>query len=156
MPDQVVTGIKTDRCHCVPALVQNVWRWKPVRAVGFPPGLPQLPYWNVTPGFGHVGLGGSVGSTDPVDAPPFAFAHNRLLTPFVMTEHAGFVGLYAPIRQAAAKTRKRGLRPVTEFGSPSPEPGAVAGRLGRPDDEASSAPDGDAIAILAPLWLGVR
>jgi CubicO group peptidase (beta-lactamase class C family) len=33
---------------------------KPVCAVGFPPGLPP-PYANVMPGFGHVGLGGSVG-----------------------------------------------------------------------------------------------
>ena len=57
----------------------------------------------------------------------FAVVHNRLLTPFVMTDHAGFVGIYALIRQAAAKARKRGLRPVIEFGSPFSEPGAVAG-----------------------------
>jgi hypothetical protein len=44
-----------------------------------------------------------------------------------MTDHAAFVGIYALIRQAAAKARERGLRPVTEFGSPYSEPGAVAG-----------------------------
>ena len=62
------------------------------------------------PGFGHVGMGGSVGWADPADGLAFAFVHNRLLTPFVITDHAGFVGIYALIRQAAAKARKRGFR----------------------------------------------
>jgi CubicO group peptidase (beta-lactamase class C family) len=90
-------------------------------------GYHSLPYGNVMPGFGHVGMGGSVGWADPADGVAFALVHNRLLTPFVMTDHAGFVGIYALIRQAAAKARKRGLRPVTEFGAPFHEPGAVAG-----------------------------
>ena len=90
-------------------------------------GYHSLPIGSVMPGFGHVGLGGSVGWADPGDGVAFAVVHNRLLTPFVMTDHAGFVGIYALIRQAAAKARKRGLRPVTEFGSPFFEPGAVAG-----------------------------
>jgi CubicO group peptidase (beta-lactamase class C family) len=90
-------------------------------------GYHSLPIGNVMPGFGHVGLGGSVGWTDPADGVAFAVVHNRLLTPFVMTDHAAFVGIYAMIRQAAAKARKRGIQPVTEFGAPFSEPGAVAG-----------------------------
>ena len=90
-------------------------------------GYHSLPIGSVMPGFGHVGLGGSVGWADPGDGVAFAVVHNRLLTPFVMTDHAGFVGIYALIRQAAARARKRGLRPVTEFGAPFFEPGAVAG-----------------------------
>ncbi len=90
-------------------------------------GYHSLPIGNMMPGFGHVGLGGSVGWADPADGVAFAVVHNRLLTPFVMTDHAAFVGLYALIRKAAAKVRKRGLRPVTEFGAPFFEPGAVAG-----------------------------
>jgi CubicO group peptidase (beta-lactamase class C family) len=90
-------------------------------------GYHSLPIGNVMPGFGHVGLGGSVGWADPADGVAFAFVHNRLLTPFVMTDHAAFVGVYALIRQAAARARKRGLQPVTEFGAPFSEPGAVAG-----------------------------
>ena len=86
-----------------------------------------MPIGNVMPGFGHVGLGGSVGWTDPATGVAFALVHNRLLTPFVATDHAAFVGLYALIRKAAAQVRKRGLQPVTEFGSPFSEPGAVAG-----------------------------
>ena len=67
------------------------------------------------PGFGHVGLGGSVGWTTPrtewlrIGAQP-------VLTPFVMTDHAAFVGIYALIRQAAERARERGFQPVTEFG----------------------------------------
>jgi CubicO group peptidase (beta-lactamase class C family) len=90
-------------------------------------GYHSLPIGNVMPGFGHVGMGGSVGWATPAEGVAFALVHNRLLTPFVMTDHAGFVGIYAQIRQAAAKARKHGLRPVTEFGSPCSEPGAVAG-----------------------------
>ena len=90
-------------------------------------GYHSLPYGNVMPGFGHVGLGGSVGWATPADGVAFALVHNRLLTPFVMTDHAAFVGIYKLIRDAAAKVRKRGLQPVTEFGAPFAEPGAVAG-----------------------------
>jgi CubicO group peptidase (beta-lactamase class C family) len=90
-------------------------------------GYHSLPYGNVMPGFGHVGLGGSLGWTDPADGVAFALVHNRLLTPFVMTDHAAFVGIYALIRQAAAKARKRGFQPVPWFGAPFFEAGAVAG-----------------------------
>jgi hypothetical protein len=86
----------------------------------------------------------------------FALVHNRPLTPFVITDHAAFVGIYALIRRTAAKACKRGLRPVTEFGSPFPEPGNVAGRRERLDYEASSAPLGNTMPTLAPLWLRVR
>jgi CubicO group peptidase (beta-lactamase class C family) len=90
-------------------------------------GYHSLPYGNIMPGFGHVGLGGSLGWTDPASGVAFALVHNRLLTPFVMTDHAAFVGIYALIRQAAERARERGFQPVTEFGAPFSEAGAVAG-----------------------------
>ncbi|WP_090423239.1 serine hydrolase domain-containing protein [Mycobacterium europaeum] len=90
-------------------------------------GYHSLPIGNVMPGFGHVGLGGSLGWTDPPSGLAFSLVHNRLLTPFVMTDHAAFVGLYALIRNAAEKARKRGFEPVTEFGAPYFQPGAAAG-----------------------------
>ncbi len=90
-------------------------------------GYHSLPIGNLMPGFGHVGMGGSVGWADPADGVAFALVHNRLLSPFVMTDHAAFVGIYALIRKAAAKARERGFQPVTEFGAPYSEPGAVAG-----------------------------
>ncbi|KKC05497.1 serine hydrolase domain-containing protein [Mycobacterium nebraskense] len=90
-------------------------------------GYHSLPIGNVMPGFGHVGLGGSLGWTDPASGVAFSLVHNRLLTPFVMTDHAAFVGIYALIRKAAEKARKRGFEPVTEYGAPYYQPGAVAG-----------------------------
>ncbi|AFC49489.1 lipL [Mycobacterium intracellulare MOTT-02] len=90
-------------------------------------GYHSLPIGGVMPGFGHVGMGGSVGWADPASGVAFALVHNRLLTPLVMSDHAAFVGIYALIRRAADKARKRGFRPVTEFGAPFCEPGAVAG-----------------------------
>lgn len=90
-------------------------------------GYHALPIGNVMPGFGHVGLGGSVGWADPESGLAIAVVHNRLLTPLVLTDHAAFVALAALIRQGAAKARKRGYRPVHGLGAPYSEPGAVAG-----------------------------
>lgn len=105
--------------------------WRPDRnlyvPLAFHLGYHSLPIGNVMPGFGHVGLGGSLGWADPATGVAFSLVHNRLLTPFVMTDHAAFVGIYALIRKAAEKARKRGFEPVTEYGAPFFEPGAVAG-----------------------------
>src|SRR6201999_2497199 len=90
-------------------------------------GYHSLPIGNAMPGFGHVGMGGSLGWADPASGLAFSLVHNRLLTPFVMTDHAAFVGIYALMRKAAEKARKRGFKPVTEFGAAFNEPGAVAG-----------------------------
>jgi hypothetical protein len=45
----------------------------------------------------------------------------------VVTDQAGFIGIGASLQQAAAKARKRGFEPVTEFGAPYCEAGSVAG-----------------------------
>ncbi|ABK68545.1 beta-lactamase [Mycobacterium avium 104] len=90
-------------------------------------GYHSVPIGGVMPGFGHVGMGGSLGWADPASGVAFSLVHNRLLTPLVMTDHAAFVGIYALIRRAAEQVRKHGFRPVTEFGAPFREPGAVAG-----------------------------
>ncbi|WP_406815949.1 serine hydrolase domain-containing protein [Mycobacterium sp. M23085] len=90
-------------------------------------GYHSLPIGSVMPGFGHVGMGGSLGWADPSTGVAFSLVHNRLLTPLVMSDHAAFVGIYALIRRAAEKARRRGFRSVTEFGAPFYEPGAVAG-----------------------------
>jgi CubicO group peptidase (beta-lactamase class C family) len=79
------------------------------------------------PGFGHAGLGGSLGWADPASGLAFAFVHNRLLSPLVLLDHTGFVAVHAMMRRGAAEARKRGLERVADFGSPFPEPGAVAG-----------------------------
>jgi CubicO group peptidase (beta-lactamase class C family) len=90
-------------------------------------GYHSVPFGNVMPGFGHVGLGGSLGWADPSTGLAFAFVHNRLLSPFVLSDHAGFIGISALLRQAAVKAKQRGFQPVTEFGAPYSEPGAAVG-----------------------------
>lgn len=90
-------------------------------------GYHSFPVGNMMPGFGHVGMGGSLGWTDPASGVAFALVHNRLLSPLAMSDHAGFVAIYALIRQAVVKARRDGFEPVTEFGAPFSEPGAVAG-----------------------------
>jgi CubicO group peptidase (beta-lactamase class C family) len=79
------------------------------------------------PGFGHAGLGGSLGWADPASGLAFAFIHNRLLSPFVLLDHSGFVAVHAMMRRGAAEARKNGFERVADLGSPFPEPGAVAG-----------------------------
>jgi CubicO group peptidase (beta-lactamase class C family) len=89
-------------------------------------GYHRLPF-DAIPGFGHVGLGGSLGWADPDSGLAFGFVHNRLLSPFVVVDHAGFVATNAFARRGATEARKHGFERVADFGSPFSEPGAVAG-----------------------------
>jgi CubicO group peptidase (beta-lactamase class C family) len=94
---------------------------RPDYSVGMPMsfhhGYHGLPIPGVMPGFGHVGLGGSVGWAIPESGLSFGFVHNRLLTPFVLSDQAGFVATAALVRRGAALARSHGYRPVPEFGS---------------------------------------
>jgi CubicO group peptidase (beta-lactamase class C family) len=83
--------------------------------------------FNAMPGFGHIGLGGSLGWADPASGLAFGFVHNRLLSPFVVVDHAGFVVTNRLLRRAAIAARNHGFERVADFGSPFAEPGAVAG-----------------------------
>jgi CubicO group peptidase (beta-lactamase class C family) len=84
-------------------------------------GYHSVPMGSILPGFGHVGLGGSLGWADPATGLAFGFVHNRLLTPFVVTDQVGFVATAALIRRGAALARSRGFTPVTEHGAPFAE-----------------------------------
>jgi CubicO group peptidase (beta-lactamase class C family) len=89
-----------------------------IMPMAFHLGYHSVPVPGVLPGFGHVGLGGSHGWAVPGSGLAFSFIHNRLLTPFVLTDQAGFLGTSALIRRGAALARSRGFAPVTEFGAP--------------------------------------
>jgi CubicO group peptidase (beta-lactamase class C family) len=89
-------------------------------------GYHAVPVPGVLPGFGHAGLGGSIGWADPGNGLAFGFVHNRLLTPMVL-DQASFVGLAALLRRGAQGARRRGPHIVPDFGAPYSEPGAVAG-----------------------------
>ena len=90
-------------------------------------GYHSVPFGNVMPGFGHVGMGGSFGWADPTSGLSFSYVHNRLLSPFLLLDHSGVATLGNLLRRGVTLARKRGFRPVTEFGAPFSEPGAVAG-----------------------------
>jgi CubicO group peptidase (beta-lactamase class C family) len=88
-----------------------------IMPLAFHLGFHGLPIPGVLPGFGHVGLGGSFGWAIPEAGLAFAMVHNRLLTPLVASDQAGFVATAALVRLGAAQARKRGFAPVVEFGS---------------------------------------
>lgn len=90
-------------------------------------GYHAVPVPGLMPGFGHVGLGGSLGWADPATGLAFGFVHNRLLTPFVMADQAGFVAMDALIRRGVAQARRHRFSPVPAFGVPFVESGEVAG-----------------------------
>ncbi|HEY7054353.1 MAG TPA: serine hydrolase domain-containing protein [Mycobacterium sp.] len=90
-------------------------------------GYHSVPVPGVLPGFGHAGLGGSLGWADPESGMSFGFVHNRLLTPMLF-DQAAFAGLGHLLHRAAQAARKRGAQVVPRYGAPYPEPpGEVAG-----------------------------
>jgi CubicO group peptidase (beta-lactamase class C family) len=80
-------------------------------------GYHAVPFPGVMPGFGHAGLGGSLGWADPATGLGFGFVHNRLLSPMLL-DQAAFIALHALTRRGAAQARARGAIRVTEFGAP--------------------------------------
>ncbi|AKN16230.1 penicillin-binding protein, beta-lactamase class C [Mycobacterium haemophilum DSM 44634] len=88
-------------------------------------GYHAVPIAGVLPGFGHAGMGGSIGWADPASGIAFGFVHNRLLTPMIF-DQATFIGLGALLRRGAAAARRRGYQTVPDFGAPYPTPAKVA------------------------------
>jgi CubicO group peptidase (beta-lactamase class C family) len=84
-------------------------------------GYHESPIPGLLKGFGHIGLGGTVGWADPETGSGFAYIHNRLLTPMVL-DMASFAVLARPLRAAIAAARAAGPHPVPEFGAPYPRP----------------------------------
>jgi CubicO group peptidase (beta-lactamase class C family) len=78
-------------------------------------GYHALPVPWVLPGFGHVGLGGSFGWAIPEIGLSFSLVHNRLLTPLLPSDQAGFVVVAALIRRGAAQASSQGYRAVAEL-----------------------------------------
>lgn len=89
-----------------------------IMPMAFHLGYHSVPFPGALPGFGHVGLGGSLGWAIPSSGLAFGFVHNRLLTPFVVADQAGFIGMAALVRRGATMARRRGFRAVQDFGAP--------------------------------------
>ena len=84
-------------------------------------GYHESPVPGLLKGFGHIGLGGTLGWADPETCSAFAFVHNRLLTPLLF-DMASFAVLARPLRSAIAAARSSGAHPVGDFGAPYPKP----------------------------------
>ena len=74
-------------------------------------------------GYGHAGLGGTIGWADPATKSSFAFVHNRLVTP-ILIDQILFVPLILPLRRAISAAHERGFRAVPRFGASYQEAGA--------------------------------
>jgi CubicO group peptidase (beta-lactamase class C family) len=102
---------------------------RPDRNLGIPLafhlGYHGLPF-GLMPGFGHVGLGGSVGWADPSTGLAVGFVHNRLLTPMLL-DMGSFAGLNVLIRRDVARARRRGYQVMPDLGAPFAVPKPVAG-----------------------------
>jgi CubicO group peptidase (beta-lactamase class C family) len=77
-------------------------------------------------GYGHAGLGGTIGWADPATNSSFAFVHNRLVTP-ILVDQILFVPLILPLRRAISVAHKRGFRAVPRFGASYQEAGVQTG-----------------------------
>lgn len=67
-------------------------------------------------GYGHAGLGGTIGWADPATKSAFAFVHNRLVTP-ILLDQILFVPLILPIRRASGAAHTEGFDRVPAFGA---------------------------------------
>jgi CubicO group peptidase (beta-lactamase class C family) len=84
-------------------------------------GYHESPIPGLLKGFGHVGLGGTLGWADPETGSAFAFIHNRLLTPMVF-DMGSFAVLARPLRTAIAAARHTGPLEVPQYGAPFGKP----------------------------------
>ena len=84
-------------------------------------GYHESPVPGLLSGFGHVGLGGTLGWADPEAGSSFGFVHNRLLTPMVF-DMGSFAGLAGPLRDAIELARGQGLIEVPQLGASYPKP----------------------------------
>ncbi|SPM34079.1 esterase [Mycobacterium rhizamassiliense] len=96
-------------------------------------GYHESPVPGLLQGFGHVGLGGTLGWADPASGSSFGFVHNRLLTPLLF-DMGSFAGLASPLRNAIEAARHQGPLEVPALGAAYPKaarrrvraPGAAA------------------------------
>ncbi len=84
-------------------------------------GYHESPVPGLLKGFGHVGLGGTLGWADPGTASAFGFVHNRLLTPMLF-DMGSFAGLAGPLRSVIEAARDQGLIEVPQLGASYPKP----------------------------------
>jgi CubicO group peptidase (beta-lactamase class C family) len=79
-------------------------------------GYHESPIPGLLKGFGHIGLGGTLGWADPSTGSAFCFVHNRLLTAMVL-DMGAFAGIARPLRNAITAARSNGAMTVPRHGA---------------------------------------
>ncbi|MGB0961191.1 MAG: serine hydrolase domain-containing protein, partial [Mycobacterium sp.] len=79
-------------------------------------GFQSSPIPGFLPGFGHIGLGGTIGWADPETGSSFGYVHNRLLT-LMLFDMGSFAGLAPLLTSAIAAARRDGPLEVPNFGA---------------------------------------
>jgi CubicO group peptidase (beta-lactamase class C family) len=109
----------------VRGLTGEARKWRPdanmVVPMPFHLGYHESPVPGLIRGFGHVGLGGTLGWADPEAGSSFGFVHNRLLTPMVF-DMGSFAGLAGPLRDAIELARDQGPIEAPQLGATYPKP----------------------------------
>ena len=90
-------------------------------------GYHESPIPGLLKGFGHIGLGGTLGWADPSTGSAFGFVHNRPLTPMLF-DMGSFAGMAKPLRDAIAAARGNGAMSVPRYGATYPTPRRVMAR----------------------------
>ncbi|HTQ18286.1 serine hydrolase domain-containing protein [Mycobacterium sp.] len=84
-------------------------------------GFQSSPVPGLLPGYGHIGLGGTVGWADPDTGSSLAYVHNRLLT-LMLFDVGSFAGLAPLLSGAIAAARKDEPLEVPHLGAVYSEP----------------------------------
>jgi CubicO group peptidase (beta-lactamase class C family) len=79
-------------------------------------GYQSSPVPGLLKGFGHIGLGGTVGWADPESGSSFGYVHNRLLT-LILFDMGSFAGLAPLLSKAISTARREGPLEVPHFGA---------------------------------------
>jgi CubicO group peptidase (beta-lactamase class C family) len=125
-----IDGTQFLSAELVRGLVGNPRPWPDLNIVvpmPFHLGYHESPIPGLLKGFGHMGLGGTLGWADPASGSAYAFVHNRLLTPMVL-DMASFAGLARPMRNAITAARHAGALAVPRFGARFPKAGQQAAK----------------------------
>jgi CubicO group peptidase (beta-lactamase class C family) len=84
-------------------------------------GYQSSPVPGFLPGYGHIGLGGTVGWADPDTGSSIAYVHNRLLT-VMLFDVGSFAGLAPLLTSAIGSARRDGPLEVPHVGATYYEP----------------------------------
>jgi CubicO group peptidase (beta-lactamase class C family) len=128
-----IDGVQLLSAELTQGLVGNPKPW-PDLNMGVPMpfhlGYHESPIPGLLKGFGHIGLGGTLGWADPATGSAFAFVHDRLLTPMIL-DMGAFAGIARPLRNAITAARRAEPAAVPKYGARYRETAAakkVAGR----------------------------